>query len=81
MPQIDTGHTPPTYAEESLGDQILCRLDEIIGLLDGIGSQLEIVVAALPCANEIAALDATSLALEDDLLALLLEKSETDTPQ
>jgi hypothetical protein len=41
MSQQATDHPPLHVPELSLGDQILIRLDEIIGLLDRIATELE----------------------------------------
>jgi hypothetical protein len=75
MSQTPTAHPPLPTPDLPLGDQVLLRLDEIIGLLDRIASTLE---DCLPLGWE------ELLVAEDDLDALLvanwLDGSE-DLPQ
>jgi hypothetical protein len=75
MSQTSTAHPPLPTPDLPLGEQVLLRLDEIIGLLDRIASTLE---DRLPLGWE------ELLVVEDDLddllLANWLDDSE-DLPQ
>jgi hypothetical protein len=42
MPQMETDHTPLSSDHLSWNDQVLIRLDEIIGLLDSVSAILSV---------------------------------------
>lgn len=78
MPQPATQHPPRCQPELPWSEQILIRLDEIIGLLDGINTSLAVLSLAVtyPISVDIPDTDVANRRTEMDFLPLLFQKAE-----
>ncbi|MBW7886584.1 MAG: hypothetical protein H3C34_28935 [Caldilineaceae bacterium] len=82
MPQPATQHPPLCQPELPWPEQILIRLDEIIGLLDGIDTSLTAlsVTVTQPAFAHTPEECRAACSGEMDLLSLLMEKAEGQEP-